>query len=165
MPAICGTVFWPSCLAEHENAYSKSCEIRGDRGGTLSLLARQDFVLLKELFGKNLAELDRLTPGSHVWEALADYQPADDESRIFNHRVRDRILELAASLEQAEDGEQFQQAASEFYREFGVGRFGLNKAFRDPGRRGGGPDRAHCQRRARILSGHRGLRAAEAEAD
>ena len=28
------------CLAEHENAYSKSCEIRGDRGGTLSLLAR-----------------------------------------------------------------------------------------------------------------------------
>ena len=44
--------------------------------------------------------------------------------------MRDRILELAASLEQAEDGEQFQQAASEFYREFGVGRFGLNKAFR-----------------------------------
>ena len=122
--------FLAFCLAEHENAYSKSCEIRGDRGGTLSLLARQDFVLLKELFGKNLAELDRLTPGSHVWEALADYQPADDESRIFNHRVRDRILELAASLEQAEDGEQFQQAASEFYREFGVGRFGLNKAFR-----------------------------------
>ena len=34
------------------------------------------------------------------------------------------------ALGQAKDGEEFQHAVTEFYREFGVGKFGLNKAFR-----------------------------------
>ena len=43
--------FLALCLANHENAYSVSCEIRGDMGGTLSALARQDFQI-----GKSQAE-------------------------------------------------------------------------------------------------------------
>ena len=33
--------FLAFCLANHENAFSTACEIRGDAGGTLSHLARQ----------------------------------------------------------------------------------------------------------------------------
>ena len=32
--------FLSFCLANHENAYSTSCEIRGDMGGTLSHMAK-----------------------------------------------------------------------------------------------------------------------------
>ncbi len=122
--------FLALCLANHENAYSISCEIRGDQGGTLSRLARQDFAVLQQLYKKDIRVLDKLTPGSCVWSELACYQPAEGSSRIFNRRIRDRIIKLAVSLAESEDVEAFAEGVSEFYREFGVGKFGLNKAFR-----------------------------------
>ncbi len=119
--------FLAFCLANHENAFSTACEIRGDVGGTLSHLARQDFAVLKELFDRDITKLDR---GTCLWHDLADFTPVDDGSRIFNRRVRDRIIELAVALGKAEDVESFAAAVTQFYREFGVGKYGLNKAFR-----------------------------------
>ena len=49
---------------------------------------------------------------------------------MFNKRIRDQIVALAVELEQAVDVEAFGRAVTEFYRRFGVGKFGLNKAFR-----------------------------------
>lgn len=122
--------FLALCLANHENAYSISCEIRGDQGGTLSRLARQDFAVIQQLYQKDIQVLDKLTPENHIWSELASYQPPNGSSRIFNRRIRDRIIELSVSLAQAGDVESFAGAVAEFYREFGVGKFGLNKAFR-----------------------------------
>ena len=122
--------FLAFCLANHENAYSISCEIRGDQGGTLSRLARQDFALIWQLYKKDIRVLDKLVPKSFVWSELASFEPAVGSSRIFNRRIRDRIIKLSLSLAEAESVEAFAQAVGEFYREFGVGKFGLNKAFR-----------------------------------
>ena len=49
---------------------------------------------------------------------------------LFNKRIRDRICNLSRELEQAEDVQSFKQCVTEFYREFGVGKLGLHKAFR-----------------------------------
>ena len=49
---------------------------------------------------------------------------------MFNRRIRDRICELAVKLAAAEDVRSFKALMEEFYREFGVGKFGLHKAFR-----------------------------------
>lgn len=122
--------FLALCLANHENAYSVSCEIRGDQGGTLSRLARQDFAVIQQLYKKDIRVLDKLTPQSLIWSELANFKPVDNTSRIFNRRIQKRILELSVSLAQAEDVDGFTAAVSEFYKEFGVGKFGLNKAFR-----------------------------------
>ena len=122
--------FLALCLANHENAYSISCEIRGDQGGTLSTLARQDFPVLWQLYKKDIRVLDKLTPGSCVWSELSCFRTFGESSRIFNRRIRNRILELSVSLAQAEDVESFARGVSGFYKEFGVGKFGLNKAFR-----------------------------------
>lgn len=122
--------FLAFCLATHENAYSISCEIRGDQGGTLSRLARQDFAVMRQLYQKDIRILDKLAPESTVWQELAGFQPMDDSSRIFNRRIRDRILELAVCLARTETVEEFACAVAQFYQEFGVGKFGLNKAFR-----------------------------------
>ena len=103
--------FLSFCLANHENAYSTSCEIRGDMGGTLSHMAKQDFQVFMDLFACDIREVD-------------------DGSRVFNKRVRDRIVELAVTLAGAKTVEEFQKDVTQFYREFGVGKFGLNKAFR-----------------------------------
>lgn len=117
--------FMAFCLANNENAYSTSCEICGEAGGSLDKLARQDFVIFKQLF-----DLDIRVLGGPVWEMLADYTPARSDSKVFNKRIRDRIVNLAVQLEQAADVDAFQRLAVDFYREFGVGKFGLNKAFR-----------------------------------
>lgn len=118
--------FLAFCLANHENAYSTTCEIAGDAGGSLGEIARKDYEIFKALFD---AELTVLEPQG-LWQVLADYRPAGAESRVFNKRIRDRIVNLAEQLEESEDVEEFQGHVVEFYKEFGVGKFGLNKAFR-----------------------------------
>lgn len=119
--------FLAFCMANHENAYSTSCEITGPVKGTLNELAAHDFRLMRELFSKDIAALDEEDGG--IWHLMKRYQSSSDESRVFNRRIRDRIVELAAALESAGEDGTFQDTVTEFYREFGVGKFGLNKAF------------------------------------
>ncbi len=119
--------FLAYCMANHENAYSTSCEITGPVKGTLGALARHDFARMRRLFAADITALDGGEDG--IWHQLAAYENPSENSRVFNRRIRDRIVELAGTLEQAESDEAFQAAVTEFYREFGVGKFGLNKAF------------------------------------
>lgn len=118
--------FLALCLGDNENAYTTACEVRGAAGGTLDELAKGDFSIFKALFDFDLTSLSP----SFVWKQLADYRPAVQESRVFNRRIRDRLVKLAVMLGQAEDTEAFQNHMVEFYRECGAGKFGLNKAFR-----------------------------------
>lgn len=120
--------FLAFCMANHENAYSTSCEIRGAVKGTLNDLARRDFQMMRELFACDIGMLDE--QGGGIWKLMKDYNSNSGGSRVFNKRIRDRIVTLATVLERAADAEEFQAAVTEFYREFGVGKFGLNKAFR-----------------------------------
>lgn len=116
--------FLAFCLADHENAYSTSCEINGPIEGTLNELAVHDFKVMKELFDQDLSAL------GGIWLALSAYKAPDSESRMFNKRIRDQIVSLSIELEQAGDEREFARLVTDFYRRFGVGKFGLNKAFR-----------------------------------
>lgn len=125
--------FFALCLARHENAYSMACEIKGAVSGTLHHAALRDFGILKELFDKDIRTLDGKEHGKEVpgiWHDLADFHQEAGRRHMFNRRIRDRIMELSKALEQAETPEQFQEKVTGFYQEFGVGKFGLNKAFR-----------------------------------
>lgn len=123
--------FLALCVANHENAYSTACEIRGAVDGTLNNLALQDFRILKQIFDYDITTLNRFTDGSELWNYLAAYKAADGGvGKVFNKRIRDRIIELSLALAKAESAEEFQDTTTEFYKEFGVGKFGLNKAFR-----------------------------------
>ena len=80
--------FLALCLADNENAYTTACEVKGPAGGTLDLLAKEDFAIFKALFDFDLSSL---APSS-LWSLLADYRPALQESRVFNRRIRDLSL-------------------------------------------------------------------------
>lgn len=116
--------FLAFCLANNENAYSTSCEISGPIEGSLNQIAAHDFKLFKELFDYDICSV------SEVFKPLAGYKSPDNESRLFNKRIRDQIVELSVALEKAEGVGEFSRFVTEFYRRFGVGKFGLNKAFR-----------------------------------
>ena len=49
---------------------------------------------------------------------------------MFNKRIRDRICEMSCTLAAAQDTEEFMEDMVQFYKDFGVGKLGLHKAFR-----------------------------------
>lgn len=116
-------------LANDENAYSTSCEITGETKGSLNLAAEHDFWIFKELFDYDFTALMRVLDAG-CFSLLLDYENTQDDRIVFNKRIRDRICNLSRELEQAEDVQSFKQCVTEFYREFGVGKLGLHKAFR-----------------------------------
>ena len=61
---------------------------------------------------------------------LSRYQGTKGYGKVYNQRIRDRICELAVHLAEAETAEAFKATLTQFYKEFGVGKFGLHKAFR-----------------------------------
>lgn len=119
-------------LVNNENAYSRACEIRGEADGTVSRIALHDFAILKKLFDFDFSVLEQ-SIGITGAAFLTDYQAAsgqNGERKLFHVRIRDRILELAAQLNAASDAREFGRAVTAFYRDFGVGKLGLHKAFR-----------------------------------
>ncbi|MCR4907731.1 MAG: chorismate mutase [Lachnospiraceae bacterium] len=115
-------------LADHENAFSLASERRHKVSGSLWSAALSDFSALRNLFNVEMDELDQFY-GTGCWKLLSSFSPGDTEGKTYNRRIRDRLCELAVNLSEAEDAEGFFEAMSAFYREFGVGKYGLHKAF------------------------------------
>lgn len=116
-------------LVNDENAYSTSCEIVGGIEGSINEIALHDFGIFKELFDYDFKELEK-DLGAGCIQVLMDYKNGSRTGKVFNRRVRDRICTLAKSLGDAADVEDFKQKMTLFYKEFGVGKLGLHKAFR-----------------------------------
>lgn len=116
-------------LISNENAYSRACEIRGAVEGSINSIVLHDLAVFKELFEYDLEELGR-TLGIECIPVILDYQRTEGNGMVFNKRIRDRICELSVKLDKAESVEEFKDCITEFYRDFGVGKLGLHKAFR-----------------------------------
>lgn len=116
-------------LVNNENAYSRACEIRGAVEGSIGEIAMHDFAILREYFNFDLRKLGEYF-NVDCMDAVVDYKGTVGSGAVFNRRIRDRIRELCRHLEQAKNVEEFGRAVTEFYREFGVGKLGLHKAFR-----------------------------------
>ena len=119
-------------LVNHENAFSTACEIVGPVEGTINAFAMHDFEIFKELYDFDLKELEKIYPSVDS-SLITDYQNINEGSKVFNKRIRDRICTLAQKLAKAESTEEFMDDMVQFYKEFGVGKLGLHKAFRIDG--------------------------------
>ncbi len=116
-------------LASDENAYSTSCEIVGPVEGSINEIALHDFAVFKELFDYDFSGLMKELD-VESFSVLMDYKNVNEGSKVFNKRIRDRICGLARALGGAVDVESFKEILTQFYKEFGVGKLGLHKAFR-----------------------------------
>ena len=116
-------------LANDENAYSTSCEIVGETGGSINKVALHDFSIFKELFDYDFSAMEAGL-GVDCVSMILDYTGSGTHGSVYNGRIRDRICALAKSLGQTKDAEEFKASVTQFYKEFGVGKLGLHKAFR-----------------------------------
>lgn len=121
-------------LTSHENAYSTSCEIVGSAEGSINAIALHDFQIFLELFQYDFEPMQKVL-GAKALALLWDFKGDNGHGKVFNRRIRDRICELAGHLAKvcgtdAEAAEEFKEIVTQFYKEFGVGKLGLHKAFR-----------------------------------
>lgn len=116
-------------LVNHENAFSTSCEIVGAVEGTINQVALHDFEIFKELYDFDFSVFDQAF-GGVCGRMLSEYENINENSKLFNKRIRDRICDLSRKLGRAQSVGEFMEDMVEFYREFGVGKLGLHKAFR-----------------------------------
>ncbi len=119
-------------LINKENAFSTACEIVGPVDGSINFFARHDFAIFKELFEFDMKQFESIYPSlDSRW--ITEYENINEHSKLFNKRIRDRICTLAVRLKETESVDDFMAEMVQFYKDFGVGKLGLHKAFRIDG--------------------------------
>ena len=116
-------------LANDENAYSTACEVVGEVNGSINQVALHDLEIFRELFAYDLHMIEKALDTEFV-SMLNDYENVKGHGKVFNQRIRDSICELSRQLSVCQSADEFKKTLTEFYKHFGVGKFGLHKAFR-----------------------------------
>ncbi len=115
-------------LANCENAFSISCERKGYIEGGINCAAKHDFAIFMRLFAIDLYEIDKRY--ATCFSMLADFENNNEQEKYFNKRIRNKIISLAENLAQAGNADEFFDIMCGFYKEVGVGKYGMFKAFR-----------------------------------
>lgn len=116
-------------LANSENSYSTACEVVGSIEGTINEAVLHDFEILKEFYDYDFTDMvERLQ--IRGFSLLQDYHIGTRRGKVYNSRIRDRICELAVNFAKTATPKEMKDTMTQFYKEYGVGRFGLHKAFR-----------------------------------
>lgn len=116
-------------IANNENAFSLSCEINGNKVKGFERAVLNDFGIFKKFFGYDIKKIDDVL-GIKVFELLDNLENEEDENKVYNRSIRDRIFELGNRLFEAKDETEYFQIVNEFYMKYGVGEIGLHKAFK-----------------------------------
>ena len=116
-------------LITNENPFSITCEKIGANDGSVNHFARNDFAAIKNLFEYDFSEIEK-SLGIDCFTQISNYHAIEKKELTYNKNVSEKVQALSSRMEQAKDVEGFFTAVTEFYRDYGVGMFGLNKAFR-----------------------------------
>jgi predicted AAA+ superfamily ATPase len=116
-------------LATNENPFSITCEKVGAKQGTVNQFAKGDFKIFKELFDYDFTKIEKKL-GINCFDIILNYQSIVKNGKRYNKSVSERVRELSRQMEQAEDENEIFTIVTNFYRDYGVGKFGLNRAFR-----------------------------------
>lgn len=116
-------------LVTNENPFSITCEKVGANDGSVNYFAKNDFKVFKALFDYDFTPIEKAL-GIDCFSRISNYKAIGKKELMYNKNVSEKITALSEKLEQAADENEFFDEITGFYRDYGVGMFGLNKAFR-----------------------------------
>ncbi len=117
-------------LATNENPFSIICEMVGaSDDGTVNTIVKQDMECFYHLFHFDFSQLEEQL-GIRCFDILSHYHSMAKAENTYNKSVSEKVRALAENLRKAKDAEDIFNMVTDFYRRYGVGKFGLNKAFR-----------------------------------
>lgn len=116
-------------LITSENPFSITCEKVGANEGSVNYFAKGDFRAFRDLFHYDFSRLEAYLD-IDCFSRISDYKAIGKKELMYNKNVSEKVQALSEKLEQTKDEQEFFDCVTGFYKDFGVGMFGLNKAFR-----------------------------------
>lgn len=116
-------------LITNENPFSLTCEKVGANDGSVNEFAKNDFKVFMNLFNYDFKPIEDAL-GINCFSLISDYKAIVKKELMYNKNVSEKVQALSLKLETAKDENEFFNYVTDFYKAYGVGMFGLNKAFR-----------------------------------
>ena len=116
-------------LITNENPFSLTCEKVGANDGSVNEFAKNDFKVFMNLFNYDFRPIEAAL-GINCFSLISDYKAIVKKELMYNKNVSEKVQALSLKLETAKDENEFFNYVTVFYKAYGVGMFGLNKAFR-----------------------------------
>ena len=116
-------------LVTAENPFTLTAEKTGGSDGSVNHFAKNDFAAFIELFHYDFSWLEEILH-TDVFSCITNYKAIEKPALMYNGNVSEKVRALSDRLAEAEDADAFFKIITGFYRDYGVGMFGLNKAFR-----------------------------------
>ena len=116
-------------LLTNENSFSITCEKVGANEGTVNHFAKADFKVFKNLFDYDFTKIEEEL-GIDCFSTICSYQAIGKKERMYNKNVSERVQDVSDRISKAKDENEIFEIVTDFYKAYGVGMFGLNKAFR-----------------------------------
>ena len=116
-------------LITDENPFAVTCEKTGAGNGTVNEFAMNDFANFRRLFHYDFSEIENALK-IDCFSKITHYTAVEKKELMYNRNVSEKVQTLSNALANAVSDREFFQLVTQFYHDFGVGMFGLNKAFR-----------------------------------
>lgn len=116
-------------LANTETPFTLVSEKVGATQGSVNEFAKHDFHIFKELFDYDFSEIEE-TLGLNCFTIIENYQAVGKKDQIYNKNISQKVQQLSIDIENTTSDDELYQVITDFYKAYGVGKFGLNKAFR-----------------------------------
>ena len=116
-------------LMMNENPFSMTCEKVGASEGSVNALVQKDFAIFKKLFDYDFSRIEEALEIS-CFSDISNYKAIVKKDLMYNKNVSEKVRALSKQLEETKTSREFFQVITDFYKNYGVGMFGMNKAFR-----------------------------------
>lgn len=116
-------------LITNENSFSMTCEKVGANDGTVNSFAKADFKIFKKLFDFDFRTIEEALD-IDCFSTITNYKAIGKKEQMYNKNVSLKVQKISEQIEQAVDENEIFDIVTGFYKAYGVGMFGLNKAFR-----------------------------------
>ncbi|MBP3621775.1 MAG: ATP-binding protein [Lachnospiraceae bacterium] len=116
-------------LITNENSFTLTCEKVGARDGSVNTFAKNDYRIFKKLFEYDFSAIEK-DLSIDCFTTITNYTSLPKKEQMYNQNVSEKVRRISDSISEATDVEEIFTIMTDFYKQYGVGMFGLNKAFR-----------------------------------
>ncbi len=116
-------------LAMSENPFTITCERTMAQDGTVNEFVKDDLMHFNNILHYDFAKMEEKL-GINCFARITAYKSLVKPERRFNKNVSNCVKKLSAALDSCDSPDDLYDIVTGFYREHGVGMYGLNKAFR-----------------------------------
>lgn len=116
-------------LITNENSFTLTCEKVGAGDGSVNAFAKNDYAIFKRLFHFDFAPIEK-DLGIDCFTTITNYKSLPKKEQMYNQNVSEKVRDISDRVSEAESVDEIFDIMTAFYKQYGVGMFGLNKAFR-----------------------------------